>query len=85
MCYVIKYMKNNVKKVLEECSHCGAWYGQKINSLNDRNSLNDTPLHTVCSWGDIKPVEILISAGANINSKGDQGNTPLFNAITRAC
>lgn len=43
--------------------------------------MEDTVLHTVCSWGDLEAVKILISAGANVNAKGDQGATPLFNAV----
>jgi ankyrin repeat protein len=43
--------------------------------------MGDTVLHTVCSWGDLTAVEILVSAGADVNARGDQGATPLFNAV----
>jgi ankyrin repeat protein len=78
-------MKNINNEVLQEtlrrCESTGGWYGIKITSLNDRNHLGDTPLHTICSWGEIEPVKQLIAAGADINAKGDLGATPLFNAV----
>ncbi|MCX7098980.1 MAG: ankyrin repeat domain-containing protein [Methylococcales bacterium] len=78
-------MKNVDNGILQEtlrrCESTGGWYGIKIKSLNDRNHLGDTPLHTICSWGELEPVKQLIAAGANINAKGDHGATPLFNAV----
>lgn len=43
--------------------------------------MEDTVLHTVCSWGDLDSVKVLVAAGADVNAKGDQGATPLFNAV----
>lgn len=63
------------------CSQTGAWYGIEIKDSNQRNFMEDTVLHTVCSWGDLEAVKTLVAAGANINAKGDQGATPLFNAV----
>ena len=68
-------------ETLRRCEHTGGWYGIKITSLSDRNSLDDTPLHTVCSWGELEPVKQIIAAGTDVNAKGDHGSTPLFNAV----
>lgn len=74
-------MTNDVIDILIRCQETASWYGQTISGLDDRNFLGDTPLHTVCSWGDPDPVARLIAAGADVNAKGDHGCTPLFNAV----
>lgn len=71
-----------VKQVLELCEQTGAWYGIKIEKFDQRNGLGDTVLHTVCSWGRLESVKLLVEAGADVNAKGDHDSTPLFNAIT---
>jgi uncharacterized protein len=77
-----KYIDNELlQETLKLCNSTGGWYGIEIKSLNDRNHLNDTPLHTVCSWGELEPVRQLIAAGADVNAIGDHEATPLFNAI----
>jgi len=72
-------------KTLEEifniCEKTGAWYGESITSVGQRNYMQDTVLHTVCSWGEVDCVVPLIAAGADVNAKGDQGATPMFNAV----
>jgi ankyrin repeat protein len=72
---------NKIKKVLEDCQNTGSWYGIKIHSVNERNEFGDTPLHTVCSWGDLDSVKVLLEAGANINAQGEHGATPIFNGV----
>lgn len=71
-----------VEQVFELCEKTGSWYGIKIENFNQRNVLGDTVLHTVCSWGNLEPVKLLVAAGADVNAKGDHESTPLFNAIT---
>jgi ankyrin repeat protein len=71
----------SLQAIIEKCEKTGAWYGEKIESIHQRNHLDDTVLHTVCSWGDANAVRLLIAAGADVNAKGDQGATPLFNAV----
>ena len=70
-----------LKMTLLRCKSTGSWYGFDLTNLDDRNFLGDTPLHTVCSWGELEPVKQLIAAGADVNAIGDQGSTPLFNAV----
>jgi ankyrin repeat protein len=74
-------MKSELKQVLESCQNTGSWFGIRINSVADRNDFEDTPLHTVCSWGDIESAKVLLDAGADINAKGDHGATPIFNGV----
>jgi uncharacterized protein len=70
-----------IEDVFRQCEKTGAWYGLQITDVNQKNNLGDTVLHTACSWGDLNAVKLLVAAGANVNSKGDQGAIPLFNAV----
>jgi ankyrin repeat protein len=70
-----------IEDVFRQCEKTGAWYGLQISDVNQKNDLGDTVLHTACSWGDLNAVKLLVAAGANVNSKGDQGAIPLFNAV----
>jgi ankyrin repeat protein len=70
-----------IEEVYRLCGQTGAWYGVEIAHFDQRNFMDDTVLHTVCSWGDVAAVKVLVDAGADVNAKGDQGATPLFNAV----
>lgn len=72
---------SEIRNILDKCQNTASWFGLIIESVHDRNDFQDTPLHTVCSWGDIESVRKLIESGADIDAKGDQGATPIFNAI----
>jgi ankyrin repeat protein len=74
-------MKEELKLLLKRCEETGGWFGIEIMSLDQRNTLGDTPLHTVCTWGEVPAIEMLIEAGADVNAQGDRGCTPVFNAI----
>ena len=74
-------MTKSLAAVLERCAKTAAWHGYKITNLTQRNHLNDTPLHTVCSWGEPDALKTLLSAGVDVNARGDRGCTPLFNAV----
>lgn len=52
-----------------------------ITSVNYRNGYGDTPLHIVSTWGDCNAINVLVSAGADINSVGESGFTPLHCAV----
>ncbi|HEV2327699.1 MAG TPA: ankyrin repeat domain-containing protein [Verrucomicrobiae bacterium] len=54
--------------------------GVKVNEINARGILGDTPLHTAVGWG-INEVRILLEAGANPNLPGEYDFTPLHHAV----
>ena len=70
-----------VQAIFKECEKVGAWYDIRISSIDQRNHLGDTVLHTVCTWGDADAVQTLLRGGADANAVGDQQAGPLFNAI----
>lgn len=70
-----------IKEIYGLCEETGAWYGVEVKHFDQRNFMEDTVLHTVCSWGDLEDVKVLVAAGADVNAQGDQGGTPLFNAV----
>lgn len=74
-------MNAELKHTLEICQQTASWFGIIIHSVTDRNDFDNTPLHTVCTWGEIDPVKVLLDAGADINAKGEHGMTPIFNAV----
>ncbi len=78
---MIHQSSNPLETIFNDLENTASWLGVKVISVGQRNDYNDTPLHTVCSWGELKPVQVLVSAGADVNAKGDKGFTPLFNAI----
>jgi ankyrin repeat protein len=51
-------------------------------SANSVRSDGDTPLHIACLWGDVRAVELLLIAGADIEAKGDHRCTPLYEAVS---
>jgi ankyrin repeat protein len=70
-----------IEEIYRRCGQTGAWCGAEISHFDQRNFMEDTVLHTVCSWGDLAAVQVLVAAGADVNAQGDQGATPLFNAV----
>jgi ankyrin repeat protein len=71
----------DIQDIIDRCEMTAAWEGVSIQSLDQRNMLGDTPLHTVCSWREPEAVKRLIAVGAKVNATGDKGCTPLFNAV----
>lgn len=74
-------INDSVRSILKQCEKTASWDGVAIERLDQRNSMNDTPLHTVCTWGDVYAVNQLLKAGVDVNALGDRGCTPLFNAV----
>ena len=43
----------------------------------------DTPLHFVAAWDDVRGIELLAQAGAEVDACGDMSYTPLATAVAR--
>jgi uncharacterized protein len=49
--------------------------------VNSRLPGGDTPLHMVAGWGDVRGIDLLLQAGADIDARGDMSYTPLATAV----
>lgn len=67
----------DIEAIFEAVEKVPDFIGHEINSVSYKNGYGDSPLHVVANWGDIEAIEILVSAGADINAKGETGFTPL--------
>ena len=56
--------------------------GTDVNVM-DSDFGNATPLHTAARWGYKEIIELLISSGADVNAKDDNGWTPLHRAANK--
>lgn len=55
-----------------------------IDPLAYVDSNGDSLLHLAVQRGDVRSVELLLSAGMDVDQVGDMGNTPLHHAQTEA-
>ena len=67
--------------VLARMADLPTFLGIKLNSVRDRGTLGDTPLHVAAIWGDVRVGKLLLDAGADPNVQGEYGNTPLHEAV----
>ncbi|MCP4089028.1 MAG: ankyrin repeat domain-containing protein [Gammaproteobacteria bacterium] len=66
-----------IEQIYKEVETTPDFTGHKITSINYTNGYGDTPLHIVANWGDCEAIQVLVSAGSNINAIGESGFTPL--------
>jgi ankyrin repeat protein len=50
-------------------------------TVHTRDAAGDTPLHYAVYWGDVRAIEVLAAAGADLDAPGEYGATPLFCAV----
>jgi ankyrin repeat protein len=71
----------NINEIFKAVGSTAEFLFEGVSDLHQRGCFGDTPLHIVCSWGDVDAVDTLIQAGADVNARGEQGQTPLFAAV----
>ena len=54
-------------------------------AINARNELENQPLHDACWAKHPEVVRLLIRRGADVNARGDFGETPLHYAVRDGC
>jgi ankyrin repeat protein len=75
-------MKNDdVFGVLRRMQDLIEFQGIKIDDVNQRSILGNTPLHIAAVSGDVREGELLLKSGADPNVHGEYGNTPLHEAV----
>ena len=67
--------------IFEKVSQTADFIDHAVESVESTNGYGDTALHIVTCWGDLDSVKLLVSAGADINKKGESGFTPLHYAV----
>ncbi|MEA9563495.1 MULTISPECIES: ankyrin repeat domain-containing protein [unclassified Xanthomonas] len=55
----------------------------EVGDANTRGLFNNYPLHVAAVWGDCEAIQLLVSAGARINQRGEHGFTPLMEAVAQ--
>jgi ankyrin repeat protein len=66
--------------VIERYQRYPQFLGIEIIDVNQRAAMNDTMLHFAAESGATGDIDVLITAGAEVNAVGDIGNTPLHSA-----
>jgi ankyrin repeat protein len=76
-------MYPSVEAVLDAV-RSASYFDDQVGQLgvNTRDIFGDRPLHVVITWGDIDAVKLLISAGAQVDAPGEDGNTALHHALS---
>ncbi len=71
----------NIDEIFKAVGSTAEFLFKGVTDIHQRGCFGDTPLHIVCSWGDVDAVDTLLQAGADVNARGEQGKTPLFSAV----
>jgi ankyrin repeat protein len=81
-----QHYQNNfaLEAILAKMADLVDFQGVKPSGVHDKSILGDTPLHFVAVWGDVLAGKVLLDAGADPNSRGENGYTPLHNARSKA-
>jgi ankyrin repeat protein len=73
-------LKKKLAAVIKKYQGHPEFLGIDIVDPNEPGAVDDTLLHLTARTGDLKGIEVLIASGAEVNSIGDLGNTPLHQA-----
>ena len=73
----------HIKEVLAKYNELASFNEMELKDPNQIGLDEDAPIHVACRMGELEDVEIMVSAGADINLIGDIGNTPLHEAAIR--
>lgn len=71
----------NIKDVLAKYNILAQFDEMELTDPNQIGIGEDAPIHIACSNGALDDIEIMVSAGADLNLKGDLGHTPLHEAV----
>ncbi|EAQ7296607.1 ankyrin repeat domain-containing protein [Salmonella enterica subsp. enterica serovar Llandoff] len=71
----------NAKEIFEKYQKNSEFWDVQITEVNQCGLSGDTMLHIAAWQGNLEDINNLILLGANVNSIGDLGNTPLHQAV----
>jgi ankyrin repeat protein len=76
-------LRERLRMLIADIAELPDWFGTPPTDIHSRNALGDTPLHVAAVRGDVQGIADLISAGADLNVKGEHGFTPLHEAVSQ--
>jgi ankyrin repeat protein len=71
----------NIDLLLRDIAHAMRLEHLPSITVHTRDAAGDTPLHYAVYWGDVRAIEVLAAAGADLDAPGEYGATPLFCAV----
>ena len=74
-------MNERVVELLDRIKSAPDFSYVVFDTINATNALGDNALHSVCVWGDLESVRLLVANGINVNQQGEFGFTPLRVAL----
>lgn len=74
-------MTDELQSLLYEYGQLPEYSGMTLVDLSQKSLFGDYPINIAATRGALKEVELLLMAGANVNTQGEHGYTPLHNAV----
>ena len=78
--FQLRSVRAGVQQLLEDIGRAMTIDEATI-TVHTRDAANDTPLHYAAYWGDVRAIEMLAAAGADVDAHGAFDATPLLCAI----
>jgi len=76
-------MRSNLEALLEEYSRVPEYTGIVLDSVETLSLFGTKPISVAAIRGLVSDLETLISAGANVNERGEHGYSPLHEAVAQ--
>ena len=73
-------VNKKIKKIIDLYKIVPDFFGCTLTDVNTRNQFSDQLIHIVSVSGNVDDIQVLLECGADINSKGEGGFTPLHYA-----
>ena len=80
--FQLRSVRAGVQQLLEDIGRAMTLDETTPVTVNTRDAANDTPLHYAAYWGDVRAIELLAAAGAQIDAHGAFDATPLWCAVS---
>ena len=75
--------KLSVGEIFERYKNLPEFDGLQFTDVNQRGNLGNALLHVASTNGELNEVLSLLEAGADPNLKGEDGSTPLYDAVSQ--
>jgi ankyrin repeat protein len=74
--------KLSAGEIFKRYKHLPEFDGLQFTDVNQRGNLGNSLLHVASTNGELKEVLSLLEAGADPNLRGEDGSTPLYEAVS---